>query len=305
MSKVVVVGDFHAALSVHTERLPRPYQSVPGTGLATGGAGRGTVQAVAAARLGAAVTFIGRVGTDIHAQVATQLYQTENINIEFLVRDHSAPTGVNLTFHDPEGKWQSAYAPGANARLTASDVERGQRAIAAADVLVTQLGVPQAAVKRALELAREHNVRSVFKPTPFAPIEPATITLADLVTPNEDELRELALNVNPQDAPQKQITVCTLGAKGAQFFQRQGGQMKTDRVAGFQKRPVDVRGAGDVFSAALAVALAEGQALTDAIRFANAAGALSVTLRGSVAGAPSRAAVDALVATVQKPSVQP
>ncbi|MEL6148021.1 MAG: PfkB family carbohydrate kinase [Chloroflexota bacterium] len=299
MIKVVVVGDFHTALAVHAERLPRPYQSVPGTGFTSAGDGRGTVQAIAAARLGAEVTFIGRVGTDLHAQTAHQLFEKENVNCEFLVRDHSAPTGVDLTFRDPEGKWMSAYAPGANARLSASDVERGKSAIAAAAVLVTQPGAPQAAVKRALELAREQGVRSVFKPTHFADLDVEPILLADVVTPNEETLREMALHVNLQDAPQAQITVCTLGPKGAQYFRRDdAGEMQTDRVAGFQKRPVDVTGAGDVFSVALAVALAEGQALTDAIRFANAAGALSVTVRGSVAGAPSRAAVDALLATV-------
>jgi ribokinase len=179
-------------------------------------------------------------------------------------------------------------------------VERGQSAIAAADVLVTQLGTPIGAVKRALELAHEHHVRSVFKPSPFAAVSPDVLALADVVTPNEEELRELAMNVDQRNAPQKQITVCTLGAKGAQFFQRgTGSTMKTDRIAGFQKRPIDVGGAGDVFSAALGVALAEDTPLKEAIRFANAAGALAVTVRGSVAGAPRRDKVDALVASVE------
>jgi len=133
--------------------------------------------------------------------------------------------------------------PGANARLTASDVERNKAAFTGAAGLITQLGTPQDAVHSALALAQQHAIRSVFKPSPFAPVPPRTLALADVVTPNEEELRDLALNVNLQDKPPQQVTVCTLGYKGAQWFRRdEAGAMQTGRVAGFTVRAVDVTG---------------------------------------------------------------
>lgn len=293
MVKAVVVGDFQAQLAVHAERLPRPHQTVSAHGFAAIGGGRGTTQAVTAARMGAAVTFIGRVGDDLNAGVAAHLFQREGIDAAHLTRDHSAPTGVTLTFTDPERKHLSAHAPGANQRLTASDVERAKAAIQGADVLITQLGVPLDAVRAALQIACDSGVKSVLKPTPFTPIPPETLTLADVVTPNEAELRALALNVAQKQKPPHQITVCTLGAQGAQWFRRENATITTGRVPGFVVRAVDVSGAGDVFSAALGVALAEGRALEDAIRFANAAAALSVMKRGGVGSIPARADVDA------------
>lgn len=295
MTNVVVVGDVYAAVAAQTERPPRPYQTVHGTGLRVWGTGRGLLQAVAAARLGANVTFIGRVGTDAHAQIALQPLTEAGIPTHSLVRDKSAPTGTQITLRDADGKPMTVQVPAANHRLTASDVERAKQALDDADVLVTQLGVPQDAVRAALSLARERGVQSVFKPAPFASVPPGLLALADVVTPNEEELRALALNAAPTTT-HTQITVCTLGARGAQWFRHSAdGTRDTGRVAGFPARPLDPTGAGDVFSVALAVALAEGQPLPDAVRFANAAGSLAVRVRGGVASAPTRAAVDALL----------
>jgi ribokinase len=292
MAKVVVVGDFHAALSVHAERLPRPHQTVGADDFVTIGGGRGTVQAVTAARLGAAVTFIGRVGDDLNAEVAAQLFAGEGISEAHLFRDLSTPTGVTLTFTDPDDKTLRAYVPGANHHLTTADIERARAALTEADVLITQLGVPLEAVGRALEIACENNVTSVLKPTPFTPIPPEILALVDFVTPNEDELRALALNVAQKQKPPHQVTVCTLGAQGAQWFRRENNTIQTGRVPGFPVRTVDVSGAGDVFSAALGVATAEGHDFKRAIRFANAAAALSTTQRGGVTSVPARAAVE-------------
>jgi ribokinase len=296
MISLVVVGDIYVELAAHTPRLPRPHQVVTGSGFSAQLGGRGAVQAVTAARLGAAVTFIGRVGTGPHAALARAQLEAEGIRTDHIVVDQSAPTGVLLRVTDPDSKSMGVLAPGANARLTASDVERGKAALDGADGLITQLGVPQAAVHAGLQLAQARKTRSVFKPSPFAPVPLAMLTLADVVTPNEEELRALALNVNLRDKPPQQMTVCTLGYKGAQWFRRDGDDMLTGRVPGFAVRAVDVSGAGDVFSAALAVALAEAQPLENAIRFANAAAALSTLARGSVAGIPQRAAVAAKAA---------
>lgn len=292
---VVVIGDFLAALSLHTPRFPRPYQTVNGEGLYQGAAGHGTLQAIAAARLGASVQFIGRVGTDVNAAVAKQIFDAEGIGYDYLVRDAAHSTGLRLTFAERPDKTMSAESHGANAYLNEQDIKAAESAIQKADVLVTQFAIPFASVGRALQLARAHGVQSVVKPTPYQPIADDVLAMADVLTPNENELRELAAQQKQTDINANQIAVCTLGASGAQWFRKDSGQMKTGRVGGFTVKAIDVSGAGDVFSAALAVAFAEKQPLETAIRFANAAAALSTTKNGTVNSVPTREQVETLL----------
>lgn len=295
-AKIVVVGDFLAALSLHTPRFPRPYQRVEGHGFYQVGEGHGTLQAVAAARLGASVTFVGRVGTDVNAGVAAALFEAEGVSAAYMVRDAQHHTGVRLTFAESASKTMGAESAGANAHLSEQDVKAAEPAILAADVLLAQFAVPLDTVRRALQLAQKHGVRSVIKPTPYRPVSDEVLVLADVLTPNESELREMATQQKQSDIATRQTAVCTLGASGAQWFRKEGGQMHTGRVGGFAVRAVDTTGAGDVFSAALAVALAESQPLEDAIRFANAAAALSTMQNGTLNSAPTREQVEALVA---------
>ena len=294
--KVVVVGDIGARLSVQTERLPRPHQTVPGYGLVQSGTGTGALQAVAAARLGAEVCFIGHVGADVVGDYLIKLLTDAGIDTTHITHDDTAASGVVLGFAEGE-KAMFADVPGANAKLTEQHIRAASDAIKTADVLVTALAVPQGAVERALQIASDAKIRRVLKPVPLTSVTDRLLQLPDVLTPNEEELRALAQQADQREAVPGQLSVCTLGKAGAQWFRQptEGGEMQSGRVNGFTVRAIDVTGAGAVFSAALGVALAEGQPTEDAIRFANAAGALTTTQRGTWGALPTRDAVEALL----------
>ncbi len=297
--KVVVVGDVAARLSVQTERLPRPHQTVPGHGLAQTGSGTGALQAVTAARLGADVQFIGRVGTDVVGDYLLRLLHEANIDTTHVSRDETTASGLVLGFAERADKAMHAEVPGANTRLTEQNVRAAGEAITGADVLVTSLAVPAGAVERALQIANNAGTRRVLKPTPLtATVPERLLRLADVLTPNEGELRTLAQQAAQSEAVPNQLNVCTLGKLGAQWFRQPigGGELQSGRVPGFNVRAIDVTGAGAAFSTALGVALAEGQATEDAIRFANAVGALTTTQHGIWNAPPTREAVTALLA---------
>jgi ribokinase len=294
--RVVVVGDLQARLSVRTPRLPRPHQTVPGDDFQQGIAGSGVLLALAALHLGARVSLVGAVGDDVNAAHLREQLVTAGIDIAHVVTVTDAPTGVSLHFAESEKKAMGASVPGANARLTGAHVKAAESVIAASDVLLTTLAPAHSAVERALQIAKDNSVLTVLKPEPVSPVEDRLLALAAVLTPNEEQLRALAQH-NPSTPPRPdQINVCTLGAAGAQWFHRDGDEMKTGRVPGFSVRVVDPSGAGGVFTAALGVQLARGTNLETATRFANAAGALTTTVRGEVDAVPAEADVTALLA---------
>lgn len=300
--KIAVVGDLLADLTLHTDRLPRPHQTTQGHGFMANGTGTGLLQAVTAARLGAEVTLIARVGQDVNGSLVLDILQREGIHAGCIKRDGDQPTGVRVTFAETVRRTMSAVTRGANAYLRPSDIDDASAAIGEAQALVTQFAVPPETVHHALNLARRAEVKAVLKPTPFRVVPVETLRLPDVFTPNQEELRELAVQTQNAEMPPHQITVCTLGRQGAQWFRKgDDGTPQTDRVNGFSVRAVDDSGAGAVFSAALAVGLGEAKMLADAIRFANAAAALSTTQRGMLNSIPKRAAVEELLAKTEAP----
>src|SRR5690606_24647225 len=141
-ARIVVVGSFNADLVTYMPRLPAPGETVSGYRFVTGPGGKGSNQAVAAARLGADVTFIGRVGSDSFAELGFTLWQAEGIRTDYVVRDPEHNTGIASIFVDDEGENVIALAPGANHTLASADLDAAEAAIAAADVLITQLEIP-------------------------------------------------------------------------------------------------------------------------------------------------------------------
>jgi len=297
-AKIVVVGSFNADLVSYMERMPRPGETVHGDRFATGAGGKGSNQAVAAARLGADVTFIGRVGNDVFANLAYEIWDAEGVNREFVKRDKDVATGVAPILVDSSGENMIVVVLGANRRLRESDIDAARERIATADMLVVQLEVNLDMVSYALKAAKEFGVATILNPAPAAPISRETIQLADYLTPNEIELE--TLNGGEFDdvvsaargllTRADQTAVVTLGAEGARIVRPE----ETHLAPTFAVDAVDTTGAGDTFNAALAVGLSEGKALSDAVRFANAAAALCVTKPGAADSAPYRADVDAL-----------
>lgn len=299
-ANIVVVGSFNADLVSYMERMPRPGETVHGDRFATGAGGKGSNQAVAAARLGADVTFIGRVGNDVFANLAYEIWDAEGVDHRFVTRDDEVATGVAPILVDASGENMIVVVLGANRRLRQRDIDAARSTIADADMLVVQLEVNLDIVPYALKTAKEYGVTTILNPAPAAAISAETIQLADYLTPNETELEtlsggpvaEVVSAARSLLSRGDQTAVVTLGAQGAQIITADERII----VPTFEVDAVDTTGAGDTFNAALAVGLSEGKALSDAVRFANAAAALCVTKPGAADSVPYRADVDALLA---------
>ena len=288
-TKVVVVGSANTDMVVRVPRLPNAGETVLGGAFLKARGGKGANQAVAAARLGADVTFIARLGRDALGQEAAVGYQAEGINTDYLVWDTEAPSGVALILVNPEGENIIAVAPGANQYLSPADVAAAESAIAKADCVLMQLEIPVETVMTAAEIARRHKVRVILNPAPAAHLPAALLQAIDLLTPNRHEAALLAgLRDRNEELPdfaplQAQLRpdallVVTLGKRGALLCER---AQPPQLFEGFTVTPLDATGAGDAFNAALAVGLARGWPLTEALRFANAAAAIAVTRAGA------------------------
>lgn len=279
--RIVVVGSANTDMVVQVETIPHLGETVLGGSFVTAQGGKGANQAVAAARLGAEVTFIARLGRDDFGQKALSTYQAEGINTEFITLDEVSPSGVALIMVSKKGENIIAVAPGANSRLSASNVQAAESAFQAADTLLLQLEIPLQAVQAAIELARKNHVRVILNPAPARPLPEQMLRSVDFLTPNESELSILAKE--PSELKGLKALILTLGARGA-MVKTEGSETL---VPGYRVTPIDTVAAGDAFNAALAVALTNGRNLLDAIRFANAAGALTVTRVGAQPSLPT------------------
>lgn len=300
--KVVVVGSSNTDMIIKVDRLPQPGETVLGGEFSTAAGGKGANQAVAAARAGGDVTFVARVGDDIFGRLAVQRFKADGIDVRYVLEDPGAPSGVALIFVDRGGENSIAVASGANARLTPADVWAAGDVIRTADILVTQLETPLETVRAAVELAAHHGVPVLLNPAPAQTLDAALLQRVALLTPNETEAALLAgVDVSSEsdaEVAARQLAamgvgqiIVTLGSRGALVF----GSDHSELVAGFPVEAVDTTGAGDVFTGALAVALANGSNVVDAVRFANAAAALSVTKLGAQPSAPTRLEIEALL----------
>jgi len=301
-SGIVVVGSSNTDMIVKLDRIPKPGETVLGGEFSTAAGGKGANQAVAAARAGGKVTFIARVGDDVFGRQALKGFVADGIDTGHVITDPDAPSGVALIFVDERGENSIAVASGANAYLTRQDVLSARDAIASAEVLVIQLETPLDTVLAAVELAVEHGVRVVLNPAPAQPLGEEILRHVSVLTPNETEAH-LLTGIEISDdaaalAAAKRLNafgvesvLITLGSRGAFMLDSDHNEL----IPGFEVEAVDTTAAGDVFNGALAVALAEGRALTKAVRFANAAAALAVTKLGAQPSAPSREEIERLL----------
>ena len=300
-AKIVVAGSFNADLTSYMARMPKPGETVHGDRFVTGAGGKGSNQAVAAARLGAEVTFIGRVGADVFAELAYEIWDAEGVNRDYVSQDDEHATGVAPILVDSSGENMIVVVLGANSHVQAADIDAARERIAAADVLIAQLEINLDMVAYALQTAKALGVATILNPAPAATLPAETVQLADYLTPNETELETLSggdatdveMAARGLLTRADQTAVVTLGSQGAQIV----SGTESASVPTYEVDVVDTTGAGDAFNAGLAVALAEGMALAEAARFANATAALCVTKRGTARSTPYRAEVDALLAT--------
>ena len=299
---VVVIGSANTDMVVKVPRIPAPGETVLGGRFVMAAGGKGANQAVAAARLGARVTFVGRLGRDMFGQQTEENLRREAIDTSFLVWDAAAPSGIALIMVSADGENSIAVAPGANGELTPADVDCAEPAIASANVVLLQLEVPLAAVERAVELAARHRVRTILNPAPAAPVPDELLRHIDLLTPNEHEARLLSgIDASAKAGAEAAARALmgrgvgalaiTLGHRGA--LVAEGG--KVEMVPSFPVTPVDTTGAGDAFNGALAVVWGQGRPLVEAVRYANAAAALATTVMGAQPSMPTAEKVAAFL----------
>ncbi len=301
---IVILGVFNADTAYRADRQPRIGETIHGRGFALGPGGKGSNQAVAAARAGGQVHFVTRLGCDAFADMARAIWSEARVSPE-VIEDPDSHTGAAFIFiEEATGNNAIIIAPGAAAKLSPADVDAQADLIVGAAVFVTQLEQPMEAARRALEIARTGGARTILNPAPAAPLDDALLALCDLITPNQTEAEELtgiavATLADAERAGDALIArgvgavVITLGERGALYR----SPSLTLHVPAMNAGPVaETTGAGDAFNGALAVALAEGMGPEDALRFATAAAAISVTRRGTAPSMPSRDEIDGLLA---------
>ena len=300
MLKIAVVGSSNTDMVVRVPHMPVPGETVLGGEFVMASGGKGANQAVAAARLGAEVTLVARVGADVFGERALAGFQQEGIITRHVTVDREAASGVALIFVDSAGENSIGVAPGANACLSPDDVQEARGAIEEGDVLLLQLEVPVETVLAAAKVAHQAGVRVILNPAPAPPnlLPTELLELVDIITPNESEAALLTGTQGSTEPAARRLTeqgagavIVTLGARGALIVTLDTQEL----VPAFSVNAVDTTAAGDAFNGGLAVALAQGRRLVEAVRFANACGALATTRLGAQPSLPTIGEVEAFL----------
>ncbi len=304
--KIFVVGSYVEGLTIRVPRLPALGESLVGDSFDMGPGGKGSNQAIAAARLGAEVTMMACVGADNFGERALQLYAQEGIATDHIQRMAGAYTGIAFTNILPDGENMITVDLGANLRMTAQAVRDCEALIAQCDILMTQFEAPAAPVAEALKLGKAHGKLTICNPAPARSVDASMFAHVDILTPNATEARIL-LGLPPDDpSPVETLAgklldygvatvIVTLGARGALIVNRAG----QTHIPALSIDAVDVTGAGDSFNAALAVFLGEGLTIEAAARRAVIAGAYTAMRIGVIDGLPTRAEYERFAAATR------
>ena len=287
---VCVVGSANLDLVATTDRLPGPGETVMGFTYAEHAGGKGLNQAVAAARAGARTAFVGAVGDDDAARHLISVIDAESIDRSALMTIASAPTGRALIGVSSTAENSIIVVPGANSRLAADSVAP---TAALARVVLVQLEVPLAVVHAALRAARAAGAITILNPAPAPPVTLTSeiLALCDVVIPNEHEVELLGGRQRLLDLGARAVIV-TLGARGSKLCLRDSPEVI---VAAFEVDAIDTTAAGDAFCGSFAAAMARGDSIANAVRFASAAGALATTRHGAVPSLPTLNDIEALL----------
>jgi len=296
---IYVIGSSNTDMVVKTEKLPMPGETVIGGTFFMNPGGKGANQAVAAARLGGRVTFIARVGADLFGSQALQQFQKENIDTRFVTQDPEYPSGVALIGVDRHGENTIIVAPGSNRQLNVKDVANAFESIAEKSIILIQLEIPQETVEFAILSGKKKNCDVLLNPAPVQPVDGSALRNLSIITPNETEAEMLTgiriTDLKTAEQAARQLhqagvpnVIITLGSKGAFVSTGSNGKL----VAAPKVTAVDTTAGGDCFNGALAVAMAEGMKIEEAVGFACQAASLSVTRMGAQSSMPYRKEVN-------------
>jgi ribokinase len=289
--RIFVVASYMHAFVIRAPRIPREGETVFGTDSEIGPGGKGSNQAIAAARLGGQVDILARVGQDSLGEAARRLWEQEGLGNRWVsVDEDNRPTGMAFIIVDERGQNRIIVTPGANDALLPRHAREADATISQADLLIAQFESPVEVVEEALTIARAHGVTTILNPAPAREVSDALLALADVITPNEAEAQILTGWEGGEKDPEgmaralrnrgSRAVVMTLGEAGAYVLDDTGGRT----IPGITVQPYDTTGAGDAFTGALAVALGRGDTLDEAVRFAHLGGAFCVTRSGVVPG---------------------
>ena len=301
---IAVVGSSNMDLVVKSKRIPATGETILGGDFIMAPGGKGANQAVAAAKLGARVFFIAKLGDDIFGSQSLNNFKKEGVNTRYVLQTKDAPSGVALIMVDDDGNNVIVVAPGANNNLTPEDVKEAESDIALSGALVAQLEVPIETIEFAAGLANKSNVPFILDPAPAQQLSEQLLKMVDVLTPNETEAHILTgKDADSAGAAAQKLLECgvknvilTMGASGYLTVSGEG----TEFVEARKVTAVDSTAAGDAFTGSLAVGLARGQSLSEAALFANNVAAVSVTKMGAQPSMPTVQEVEAFISKMEQ-----
>lgn len=304
MGNIVVIGSSNVDMIMKISRLPKLGETITDGEFVQVFGGKGANQAVAAARAGGNVTFVNCVGEDAYADVMIANFAKDGINTEFIFKEKEVPSGTALVMIGDAGKNYLAVAPGANYKLTPAHVDKSIKAIEAAEMVIIQLEIPINTTKYILDLCQKLNKKVIYNLAPVQAFDLSYLSKVHLFVVNETEAEELTkLNVKSNEeveiAAEKLLSygaenvIITLGSEGCYFTNHKEKYF----LPSFKVQAVDTTAAGDTYCGSLAVALTEGKSWKDAIRFASAASAISVTKLGAQPSVPFRKEIDTFLSS--------
>jgi|TARA_B100001079_G_scaffold132220_1_gene113280 ribokinase len=302
MNKVTVVGSFMYDLVATASRRPKTGETLIGDSFGMFLGGKGANQAIAASRAGASVTMVGRLGNDLFGDQFLEKFSEEGIKTDFVIQDTENGTGVGMPLIDASGDNSIVIIPQANMALTVENIDKAESVIADSDVLVLQCEVPMEANKRAAEIANKNDTLVILNPAPARKIPDTLLSLVDIITPNESEaeiLTDMPTETNSQAMEAAhhllskgvETVILTLGSRGSLLLT----EKMEKRIPAYSVDVIDTTAAGDAFCGALAVILSNGSIIEEAIKIANAAGALAVTKLGAEPSLPTKKDIDQLI----------
>ena len=297
MAKILVVGSLNMDLVVRVPHTPMPGETVLGGDFETFPGGKGANQAVAAARMGGDVTMVGRVGNDDFGDTLIECLVNNKVKTTYVIKDAEASTGIAMIAVASNGENSIVVASGANSDVSVDDVNNARDLMRESDILLMQLECPLEAVTEAVDLAKAYDLKVVLNPAPAQQLSETLLSNVAYLTPNQKELQMLTGEEDDDKAIKKLFKwgvknlIITLGPNGTRVVTEDMDK----HLPAVEITAVDTTGAGDAFNGALAVALAEGKPLLQAVQYGMAAGALSATKRGAQPSLPTRDEVEQLL----------
>lgn len=293
--KILVIGSTNTDMVVKAPHLPKPGETILGGKFLMNPGGKGANQAVAAARLGGVVTFIGKIGNDLFGKQAVSNLKNEAINVDNMLSDPANPSGVALITVDEVAENCIVVAPGSNMTITKNDIDNNLDLIEQTSIVLMQLEIPIDIVAHTTQIAHQRNKLVILNPAPANELPDELLKQLYILTPNETEA-EIITGISAKDdegvkkAAMKirekgvQQVIITLGSRGAYLLNHE----KSIFIRGKKVNAIDTTAAGDTFNGALTVALSEGKEIEKAIEFANTAASIAVTRMGAQSSVPYR-----------------